>query len=199
MPVLTEFEIVEKQNRATMADELARLRHLNVKPVEERPSRPPIPLHRQHYEAGIVSYSRGWIPDPSRRVADAWPPTSTDGRCVTIKKDGELAEDTPDKKRKFRVRFLRGHQSGAVMDLPLAEYVMVRNYSVGGNSHVPLAEPVPADEPLSEPVAPSNMPSNFSKARDHAARALKKDTTELTFDDVVKFYRAQPVTKVFKP
>lgn len=173
-----------------LVDEIAHLRHLNQTPVHQE--RAPLPCDRSIYECGFSDWGMGaWRPDPARNVSENWERTKIDGVALTYKSDGKLKETPYGARDKFRVRILRGARAGAVVDVTAVEYVTLRTQATSGCPGYPNAEPVPAKEKLCDPARPANMPSSAAKAAKYAARVLKKDAEDLTFDEVVRVYQAK--------
>lgn len=173
----------------TSAEELARLRHLNVNPQHlPQEKRPPVRVQRDLYEDNIAV--RGWKPDPKREVLEAWPETSFDQghTALVICANGTQLPTNPIPSDKFRVRWLCGTKLGQVEDIGVIEYLFARD-SAEQRPSAPDAEPVPKTAKLCGPEIPPNLPSDYNKARSAAARALGKGVETITDEQIHAHYR----------
>jgi hypothetical protein len=148
--------------------------------------------NRAEYDSPQAYLSEIYRPNPARRVAASWKRLEIDKQGPLCFEGSEIegvtvveGVDGP-----LKVRWLRGPKAGAVEDLSVLAYHSARATAFGCRGMLPVCEPCEDDEPLCPAAKPPGMPSSLAKARRIAAHALRKSCDEITFDEVVQFYRS---------
>lgn len=138
---------------------------------------------------------------PNRRVASHFKKLSFEGRCLVFESDGSIegVDIIENSEGPLKVRWLKnGLKTGAVENLPILDYMAARAAAFMSRGD-PTCEPVPEDEPLCPAYRAPEVPSSLKKAREVVAKALKKNPTDLTVNEVVAYFeeRTTKGDKVF--
>lgn len=133
-----------------------------------------------------------WPIDPNRRVASHWKKLSFEGtgHCLVFESDGtlenfDLVEGTEGV---LKVRWIKaGMKTGAVENLSIMDYFWARAGAFS-NRNDPNCEPVDDAEPLCPAWRPPEVTSAVKKAKETVAKALKKNSDQLTVNEVVAYF-----------
>ncbi len=189
----------EPDTLAAQRAHLAEMRHLN--------SRKPDDGHRAKtwpYEKAVVLIFENVQLDPERATLDEWKLTPYD-HVTTFKEDpskpagqkidaGDGFGVVMKGRAPYKVRSLRRPSLGEVRELNALEYWILKESA--RNQNPPRWEPVPDETAPRGPILPANFPSSDAKARQIAAKGLRKPADELTFKQILEFFQKR--TKHFE-
>jgi hypothetical protein len=176
-------EIVQEHARVRM--EIMRLRSAKTSTKEDDLAR--LKWDRTKYETS--GYMDEVPIDPNRRGAPYWKKLAIDAaNPIFVGNELEDYEIVEGSEGFLKVRWLHGRKAGAVENLPILQYFHARNEALSSRYN-PKCEPVPDDEKLVEPTRHPQMPSSMRKAREKAAKVLKKQPEERTFDEIVTCFK----------
>lgn len=185
-------EAIQPDSLESQREHLASMRHLNArKPQDENRAK------AWPYSKAVLILFENVALDPERQVLDEWKPTPYD-RMTSFKQDGSRPPgqqiDAGDGfgvvvkgRAPFKVRSLHRPSLGEVKEVNALEYWLLKQAEQ--NLTTPRWEPVPDETPVRGPLLPPGFPSSDAKARQIAAKGLRKPAEELTFKQILEYFQ----------